>query len=295
MPGVSGDTCITRLLSISKMLFSTVWCLREPTLTHSVVPLALGLRAGELASLTPASFDFASSTATVRVLAAYTKNGEEAEILLRDDLAAMLHKWIGHGPADGPLRPRAWAQKASAKMMRMDLAAAGIPYQDASGQYADFHSLRHTFVSNLARAGTHPKTAMELARHKKLELTLGVYTHTLRSDKVRALDALPAIPDGTGPESEKAAVAATGTEDRHAPVRAQYARKADFRGRTEEDRGNAWQHRPTSPRGAVEERKGLRLAEISTACQAVTGPVSRRGRRDSNPQPPDRQSGTLAT
>jgi len=51
-------------------------------------------------------------------------------------------------------------------MMRfkMDLKAAVIPFLNASGQRADFHSLRHSLATNLARAGTAPRVAMEIMR-----------------------------------------------------------------------------------------------------------------------------------
>ncbi len=39
------------------------------------------------------------------------------------------------------------------------------------------HALRHTFISNLARAGIHPKTAQALARHSTITLTLDRYSH----------------------------------------------------------------------------------------------------------------------
>ena len=254
-----------------------------------------GLRVSELASLAPVSFDFGSDPPTVRVLSAYTKNGEEAELPVRPDLATMLRQWIAERTPRELLWPGTWAKKASAKMIRMDLEGAKVAYQDASGRYADFHSLRHTFISNLARGGVHPKTAMELARHKKLELTLGVYTHTLRSDSARALEALPEIPGSESDEAAKGRLAATGTDAHRAPVRAQYARKADFQGRTEAGQGNGWQDRPASPTGADMGRKSLQMAELDKARHCLTGPVSKRGRRDSNPQPPDRQSGTLTS
>ena len=41
-------------------------------------------------------------------------------------------------------------------MLRADLDAAGIVYQDADGRFADFHALRHTFISNLPRGGVTP-------------------------------------------------------------------------------------------------------------------------------------------
>jgi len=34
-------------------------------------------------------------------------------------------------------------------MLRKDLQAAGIPYRDASDRVADFHTLRHTFITRL--------------------------------------------------------------------------------------------------------------------------------------------------
>jgi hypothetical protein len=37
----------------------------------------------------------------------------------------------------------------------------------------------------------------------------------------------------------------------------------------------------------------LSKTETGWACLTVQGPAKQRGRRESNPQPPDRQSGTL--
>ena len=48
-------------------------------------------------------------------------------------------------------------------MLRDDLEAAGIPYVDAAGLYADFHALRHSFVSLITKGGVHPKIAQRLA------------------------------------------------------------------------------------------------------------------------------------
>ena len=55
------------------------------------------------------------------------------------------------------LFPGTWPDKA-AEMFRIDLEAAGIGYATDAG-IADFHSLRHTFISNLAAGGVHPKLA----------------------------------------------------------------------------------------------------------------------------------------
>ena len=47
----------------------------------------------------------------------------------------------------------------TAQMMRADLAAAGIPYEDDSGRVLDFHALRHTYVSRIVESGVSVKVA----------------------------------------------------------------------------------------------------------------------------------------
>ena len=62
------------------------------------------------------------------------------------------------------------------KRFKADLKAAGIEFVNATGHRADFHSLRHTLATNLARAGTAPRVAMEIMRHSDLRLTAKTYT-----------------------------------------------------------------------------------------------------------------------
>lgn len=47
-----------------------------------------------------------------------------------------------------------------------DLAAADIPYQNATGEYADFQSLRHSYITRLLRSGVSVPVTQRLARHK---------------------------------------------------------------------------------------------------------------------------------
>ena len=77
-------------------------------------------------------------------------------------------------------------------MIKADLKAAGIPYRDDAGRVADFHSLRHSFVSSLARSDAPVKMIRTLARHSTPTPTLGVYAHVGIQDQAVALDALPA-------------------------------------------------------------------------------------------------------
>ena len=94
-------------------------------------------------------------------------------------------------------------------MLRADLEAAGVPYRDSQGRYADSHNLRHTFITNLARAGTAPELTMNPARHPDVNPTLGRYSHTRVEDRARALDGLPDLSRRVEPQDLRA----TGTDD----------------------------------------------------------------------------------
>ncbi len=141
--------------------------------------LESGLRASELRSLTRSSFDFRAKPATVTVEAGSSKRRRRDTLPLRDDTAAALKAHLASKlPA-----AQAFSLPASDKTSRLikaDLDAARaawlkeartveeragreqrtfLTYVDDAGRYADFHSLRHTFLTNLARSGVHPKVA----------------------------------------------------------------------------------------------------------------------------------------
>ncbi len=94
-------------------------------------------------------------------------------------------------------------------MLRTDLNSAGIPYVTDDG-IADFHSLRHTFISNLVAGGVHPKLAQQLARHSTITLTMDRYSHVGLLDMNAALESLPTF------TSESQSLRATGTTDQDA-------------------------------------------------------------------------------
>jgi len=76
-------------------------------------------------------------------------------------------------------------------MLRPDLEAAGIDYVGDAGRYCDFHSLRHTTGSLLAASVVHPKVAQKIMRHGDINLTMSLYTHTLRGQEADAVNSLP--------------------------------------------------------------------------------------------------------
>jgi integrase len=160
-----------------------------------------GLRASELASLSPASFDFAAPSVTVE--AAYSKRRRRDVQPLRADVAELLAGHVHGRPRSAPLWPGSWAGDG-AEILREDLAAAGIAYLDEAGRVYDFHALRHQFITDLAAAGVHPKDAQALARHSTITLTMDRYTHVRHANLQAALDKLPELPgDGQAEHPRK--------------------------------------------------------------------------------------------
>jgi integrase len=74
---------------------------------------------------------------------------------------------------------------------RRDLEKAGIALKDANGRKAVFHSLRHTFGTNLARGGVASRVAMSLMRHSDRRLTDKIYTDENLLGTWAAFDTLP--------------------------------------------------------------------------------------------------------
>jgi len=145
-----------------------------------------GLRANELRTLKVSSFDLDKCIVTVR--AGYSKRKREDVLPLRPDTAAELRGFLSGKLPDA----RAFRVPDKAvKMLRADLADAGIAYVDEAGRYADFHALRHTTGSWLAANGVHPKVAQTIMRHSDINLTMGRYTHTLRGQEAEAVKSLP--------------------------------------------------------------------------------------------------------
>ena len=75
---------------------------------------------------------------------------------------------------------------------KKDLETAGILFIDVQGRRGDFHALRHTYCTNLARAGVNPWLAMKLMRHSDINLTTRVYTD---AGKLPSREAVGRLPD----------------------------------------------------------------------------------------------------
>ena len=231
-----------------------------------------GFRARALANLTPADFQFAGGTPTVTLAARFNKSRKPKVQPLPPETARQLAPYLAGKPAGQPVWGGTWAaDHRGAEMLRGDLEAAGIPYavEGSDGPAcADFHSLRHTYLTLGGRSGIDLRTLQELAGHSKPELTAR-YSHRRLNDLAGAVGRLPSL----------------------LPVCTEFARPGVRPG----------------PSQATGDLKNESTEAVPPTPETTEPPVSRgfsprqsfavidyaeRGRRDSNPQPPDRQAVT---
>ncbi len=180
-----------------------------------------GFRASALASLTPESFDLSAELPTVTLAAQHNKSRKLKVQPLPPDVADLLREYLRDRPAGVSVWGGTWASDGKgAEMLRGDLAAAGIPYtvEGPDGPlFADFHALRHTYLTLGGRAGIDLRTLQELAGHSDPKLTAR-YSHRRLYDLAGAVEKLPNFLPGRGDGGEAAALRATGTEGPATPV-----------------------------------------------------------------------------
>lgn len=230
-----------------------------------------GFRANALANLTPADFALSVPMPTVTLAARFNKAKKPKVQPLPPDVAAELARFLADKPVGVPVWGGTWATgKKAAEMLRGDLLAAGIPYvvESADGPlYADFHALRHTFLTLGGRAEIDLRTLQELAGHSKPELTAR-YSHRRLHDLAGAVGKLPSFLAEPEP---KVCRQFAGTECRSGQS------------------GSLPGNETGADGGGGETKKPL----TGQGFRTISGEIIQRGRRDSNPQPPDRQSGAL--
>ncbi len=190
------------------------------------VAVTTGLRRGELASLTVGQLDIDDDFPHVRLKAADEKNREGNLIPLRRDVADELREWVASLSGCGAVSANVLAfrrdavaelpassrllkiPKAFCKILDRDLKAAGIPKRDDRGRTIDVHALRHTFGTNLSKAGVSPRTAQAAMRHSKIDLTMNVYTDPRLLDVQGAVESLPSLSVTNEPAENRQRLAA---------------------------------------------------------------------------------------
>lgn len=149
-----------------------------------------GLRRKELRALIVADLVLDGDEPRLFLPRERTKGNRDARLPLRLDYARELRDWIetrGLLAADPIFR----VYRDTAKVVRRDLKAAGIPYRDERGRVFDFHAFRKCLATHLNAAGVPIVTAKEMLRHTTVELTAGVYNDEELHDLRGAIDRLP--------------------------------------------------------------------------------------------------------
>jgi len=183
--------------------------------------LVTGLRAHELGTLTPESFNLDQLPAVVTVEAANEKARRGATLPLPVDFVELLREWLASRPRRLPLWPGQWSEKRrGATMMKHDLSVARkvwlqevesdpaelarrkesdfLAFISFRKERADFHSLRHTYLTRVGRTGAAPKAIQKLGRHSTVQLSVGTYGHAELRELAVAINALPALPKPVG-------------------------------------------------------------------------------------------------
>jgi integrase len=155
-----------------------------------------GFRASALASLVPESFDLDGEMPIVTLPARHDKSRVGRVQPLPADVAALLRDFLHAKKVGEPIWGGTWAKYGTgATMLRIDLEAAGIDYivDGPDGPlYADFHALRHSFLTLGGKAGIDLRTLQMLAGHSTPTLTAR-YSHRRLVDLAGAVERLPSV------------------------------------------------------------------------------------------------------
>jgi integrase len=154
---------------------------------HYRIILNTGLRRDELRQLRWGDVKLGPPLPCIRLRGETTKAKRSDVLPLRADLAELLAKVAAGDDL------RVCKTMPSMESHKRYLAKAGIAYEDEQKRRADFHALRHTYGTMLARAGIAPRVAMSLMRHTDMNLTMNVYTDPRVFDLAGAVEKLPGL------------------------------------------------------------------------------------------------------
>lgn len=153
-----------------------------------------GLRAGELAELTPRHFALDEAPPAVTVEAKDAKGKRAEPVPLPDHLVALLRPWLARFPPAARLWPGNWAAtRKQCQWLAADLRRAGVDARDAEGRPATFHSLKRRFVVRLIQAGAKVHEVRRMARHKDVATTLKHYVDENMKDLGALANKLPPV------------------------------------------------------------------------------------------------------
>ncbi len=165
------DDARERFLTVEEARILLAALAERSKYTHDMALLALfcGLRAGEILSLTWASVNFVEKTLFIK----NTKNKSNRHAYMTAEVEAMLHeRHNGQGEGEQKFDDRVFHSPEIPNTFERTVKALG--FNEGREDRRDrvvFHTLRHTFASWHAKAGTPLYTIAKLLGHKTLSMT----------------------------------------------------------------------------------------------------------------------------
>lgn len=162
-----------------------------------VVAASTGLRASELASLKVSAFDLPEAgNGSVTIHANSSKGKKTVRLPLPLAVVERLRSMFdaSRRTRNEYVWPGTWAKERKAGVFfKRDAKRAGLVIVNDDEETIDFHALRTSFITSLARSGVHPAIAQRLARHSTITLTMNTYTKLDDDDLRDAVNRLPNI------------------------------------------------------------------------------------------------------
>lgn len=163
-----------------------------------------GLRWKEAKSLKRESFDLEANPPYVTISSEAAKNSEEADLPLPPELVEPFREHLKTIPEGGVVFRGGYRKGKGAEMLRVDMEAAGVAERDNRGRIRDFHALRHSYATILAKSGVPLAMAQKMMRHSDPKLTTEFYIHAEVGDMAEELAKLPKINMPKAPKTTQA-------------------------------------------------------------------------------------------
>ena len=165
----------------------------------AMIALFCGLRISEVCNLKKQDIDLEAEKVAVR----QGKGSKDRVVMLPSSLKPIMEKWFRYNKKTefyicneyrSQYSTGLLSRKFKEALERAKLKIATFKTSVGQQRYAySFHTLRHTYATNLARSGVHPKIAMDLLDHSDINLTMAYYSHTDVKERAEALGGLPSL------------------------------------------------------------------------------------------------------
>ena len=159
--------------SVFFLLIGRILQMRPKTQFLSQAPdFHTGIRREELFAIEWRDLLLSNSPPVALLRAETTKNKRSEPVCLHRELVEALAAWKS---PDAKPSDKVFVFMSRMTMFKRDLKAAGIPYINEFGEYADFHAIRHTCNTRMAKYGVPLAIRQKQMRHSDPKLTACVY------------------------------------------------------------------------------------------------------------------------